>query len=342
MQISGFACLRVAIICCATFSACAVPSPAGNIRDPIKLQTTSLVFSRLPIAGETFGKLRFRGGLVLSSPESRFGGFSGLAVSADGKRLMAVSDEGWWLQADIEYNGARLSALANAAMAPLLDRAGNRARSKQRRDAEALAVEPAGEMNASVYVGFERRTRIEKFNMRSKGLAARPVRISIPDSLAAGPDNAELEALGRLESGPFKGSLLAISEKNLDGAGNVRAWIINGSKSISFAIARNENYDITDLAVLPDGNILTLERSYSPGTLVGMAVRKFSLSGVKADTTIFPDLLFRGRQPFYRIDNMEGIAAHKVGQEQRITIISDDNYNHGVQQTVLFQFALMP
>ena len=52
------------------------------------------------------------------------------------------------------------------------------------------------------------------------------------------------------------------------------------------------------------------------------------------------ELLFAGRQPFYQIDNMEGIAVHTAGDELRITVLSDDNYNRDVQRTVMFQFAL--
>jgi hypothetical protein len=39
---------------------------------------------------------------------------------------------------------------------------------------------------------------------------------------------------------------------------------------------------------------------------------------------------------------MEGIAVHQSNDELRITVISDDNYNHGVQRTLLLQFALLP
>src|SRR5262245_46247185 len=44
-----------------------------------------------------FGDLEFRGGLVLTSPSEAFGGWSGLATSDDGKRLLAISDVGSWM-----------------------------------------------------------------------------------------------------------------------------------------------------------------------------------------------------------------------------------------------------
>ena len=40
------------------------------------------------------------------------------------------------------------------------------------------------------------------------------------------------------------------------------------------------------------------------------------------------------------IDNMEGIAVHKDERGTVVTIISDDNFNRSIQDTVMFQFRL--
>ena len=42
------------------------------------------------------------------------------------------------------------------------------------------------------------------------------------------------------------------------------------------------------------------------------------------------------------IDNMEGIAACERGGETRVTLMSDDNFNRGIQSTILLQFAYGP
>ena len=60
----------------------------------------------------------------------------------------------------------------------------------------------------------------------------------------------------------MKGWLIAISEDNLDANGNIRAWAIRGDKSVSFTIARYEDYEITDLAALPDGSLVTLSAAF--------------------------------------------------------------------------------
>jgi hypothetical protein len=320
----------------------AVPAGAGDSGDLIKVEATPTDFTRFMGKRQNFGKLSFRGGLVLKSADDRFGGLSGLAFSGDGRSLIAVSDDGWWFRADMLYAGGRPSALVNAHIAPILAGNGRRPSTKGRRDAEALALDPPGKVGATVYVGFETVARIEKFDMRADGLTARPSPLTAPRALKRGPKNGQLEALASLGRGPLKGWLIAVSEDNLDANGNIRAWAIRGDKSVSFAIARYEDYEITDMAVLPDGSLVTLERSFSASSLPGMAVRKFDLPASLQGALISPELLFSGRQPFYLIDNMEGIAVHQFDGELRISVISDDNYNHAVQRTVLYQFALLP
>jgi hypothetical protein len=46
--------------------------------------------------------------------------------------------------------------------------------------------------------------------------------------------------------------------------------------------------------------------------------------------------------PFYRIDNMEGIAVSHLNGETRVTVVSDNNYRPEFQRTLLLQFALKP
>jgi hypothetical protein len=329
------------VVLAAVLATLAHPGEARDQSAEIKLNSTPVNFSRLP-GGERLGRLSFRGGIILSSDDERFGGFSSLAISSDGRSLLTVSDDGWWLKAALTYRGGRLASASQAVIQPLRDRRGRRAKYKRNRDAEALALDPAGDLDTFAYVGFEMRSRIEKFDLRKKGLAATPEPIPAPASIAKGPYNRQLEALGKLTHGPWKGSLIALSENHLDKSGNIRGWILNGEKSHGFTVKRFEDFDITDLAVLPDGSIITLERSYVAGGFPGMAIRLFPSSHLAPGKVITPDLLFMGRQPFYLIDNMEGIAAHNRDGELRITIISDDNFNRGAQRTLLLQFTLRP
>src|SRR4029079_9935886 len=107
----------------------------------------------------------------------------------------------------------------------------------------------------------------------------------------------------------------------LDENGDIRAFVWGGKKAFEFTVKQDEDYAITDLAILPDGDIITVERSFSGTSLPGMAVRRMRTQDILADGAGSPSLVFSGRMPFYRIDNMEGIAVSEVNGETRITVV---------------------
>ena len=94
------------------------------------------------------------------------------------------------------------------------------------------------------------------------------------------------------------------------------------------------------VALLPDGDLLLLERSFN-GLFPGMSLRRFPIAELKPGAVIKPVPIFETTLPRDNIDNMEGLAVHVTASgETRITIISDDNYNRAIQNTILLQFAL--
>jgi hypothetical protein len=54
------------------------------------------------------------------------------------------------------------------------------------------------------------------------------------------------------------GTLIAISERGLDRVGNIRAFLIGGLAPGTFAIKRKGQFDVTDAALLPSGDLLIL------------------------------------------------------------------------------------
>src|SRR5688500_3401585 len=91
----------------AAWAAIAFPGEAREQPNNIQLTSTPVNFARVSLGSERLGKLAFRGGIMLASDDERFGGFSGLAVSSDGRSLLAISDDGWWLKADLTYRADR-------------------------------------------------------------------------------------------------------------------------------------------------------------------------------------------------------------------------------------------
>lgn len=317
--------------------------PANAQEEGLSVRTTPIKSFNLFSQLVTFGGLEWRGGLELVSDDERFGGLSSLELSQDGAGLLAVSDKGFWFKADVTYTDGHLSGLDKAVMAPILGPDGKPYKGKVRNDAEALAGWEPGRIDGKVIVGFESRARAGLYDLGRNGFKARFRDLKLPRDVAKGPPNKELEAIGRFASGPLAGSMIAISELNKDENGDIRAWVWGGGKkAFDFAIKQYEDYAITDLAILPDGDILTVERSFGGASLPGMAVRRITTEDIVANGSVAPSLIFSGRMPFYRIDNMEGIAVSRLNGETRVTVISDNNYRPEYQRTLLLQFALKP
>jgi hypothetical protein len=307
----------------------------------IPLVSTRIDFTPPEKGIRDLGKLHLRGALVLSSSDDRVGGISGLALSANGRELLAISDRGWWLRGRIEYRESVVSDITIEEIAPMLDQDGRESHVKIERDAEALSLVQKGKLGGSAYVGFEGRSRIELFDFSNNDLSARPVDVPIPNALRQLPRNNGIEALGFIPHGPHAGSLIVTTEKGFDANRNIVATVVNSKTAFKFAIERFEDFTVTDLAVTDDGQVFTLERSRDPKSLPSMALRRFQIDDVKAQSQIKPELLFSGRLPFYAIDNMEALAIHDIGDERRITVISDDNFSPE-QRTIFLQFAIAP
>ena len=91
---------------------------------------------------------------------------------------------------------------------------------------------------------------------------------------------------------------------------------------------------------MPDGDILTLERSFGAHVASRHGDPPLSpIAVIEAAPRSSPKLLFAGRTPFYAIDNMEGIAVCERDGETRVTLMSDNNFNTNLQSTLLLQFA---
>lgn len=307
----------------------------------VAVEAETVAFAPFLPGTTRFGKLDWRGGLVLSSASRKFGGYSGLILSQNGTELIAVSDHGWWFKATVGYDDDRISALTGATTARLLGPNGRVITNNHARDAEGIAAYNAKGAKGLLLVALERRERILLYDFGRNGFRARPQTIALPKAIRQARFNQELEAIGRFGTGTrLSGTIIALSERFLDGNGDIRGWLIGSRHAGPISIKRSYNYDITDLAILPDGDVLVLERRLNALKLAGMRIRRISHEDIKPGATLDADILLEANQPLKNVDNMEGITVHRSpAGELRITIISDDNFNP-LQRTLLLQFAL--
>jgi hypothetical protein len=274
--------------------------------------------------------------MVLTSPFRRFGGLSSIRVEPDGQRFLAVTDKGHWLRGRITYDGDAPSGIAEAEMAPILGADGRPLAARGWYDTEALAQD-----GGTVYVGIERVHQIVRFDYGKHGLAARGRPIVVPPEMKTLPANKGIEALVWVPKGlPLGGTLLAISENGLDEAGNILAFLIGGPRPGLFTVRRSDDFDITDAAMTPGGDLLILERRFSLLRGPGMRIRRLPLSAVTPGALIDGPILIDA-DAGYQIDNMEGLSVHRAPSgELVLTLVSDDNFS-SLQRTLLLQFTLV-
>lgn len=282
-----------------------------------------------------FGALQFRSGLVLSSGHPRFGGFSGMARLNEGRDLVAVTDRGYWLTARIASQGGKLTGLADAEMAAILGASGRPLARSGLFDTESLCI-----ADGVAHVGIERRHEIVRFDWAGHGVEARARSVPVPPEIKRLPPNRGLEALGVVPVGPLKGALVAVAERSGKEGEPTLGAILGGPQPGLFNVIRHDGYDITDLAFLPSGDMLLLERWYQPLRGVGMRMRRIAGRDIRPGALVDGPRLIEADLG-YEIDNMEGLSVHQENRRTVLTLISDDNFSF-LQRTVLLEFELVP
>ena len=311
------------------------PTDNGRVRIQIKADPIN-AFQPGETGRVRFGPLEFRGGLELKSSYKAFGGLSALRLFADGANFISLSDKGRWLKGRIAYANGRPVGIEDAEMAPILGPDGRPLAARGWYDTESIAID-----GGTLYVGIERVNRIVRLDYGRSGLLAHGQPIAIPAGISSLPNNRGLECLEFVpRSMPAGGTLVAISERGLDSAGNLRGFLIGGRTPGEFSVARHDDFDVSDCAVLPDHELLLLERRFTWTTGVAMRLRRIPLQ------TLAPGAVVDGKQIVtadmgYQIDNMEGLSVHRSSNgEILLTMVSDDNFSL-LQRTILLQFALI-
>ncbi|MEP1029582.1 MAG: esterase-like activity of phytase family protein, partial [Alphaproteobacteria bacterium] len=246
-----------------------------------------------------------------------------------GRRLVSLTDEGNRLDAHLVYGpDGNLSGITNTEIFTLTGPGGIPLIDKSMADAESMAPGVDGE----IIVAFERIHRLWAYPPNQ----TEPIPLPLPAEMKNAPDNGGIEALTLLDDG----SLFAIAEGKGRG-GTYLAWVSN-PKGWSVLIYRTEdNYRPTGAATLPGGDVVVLERYFTPREGARSRVRRIKADGIRAGAEVSGELLADIRAPL-TVDNFEGIEAIKGPKgETLLFLISDNNFNRfGPQRTLLMVFEL--
>lgn len=300
---------------------------------PVQVAVEALPLTQFKVRddGRRFGPLEFRGGLLLTSSFSGFGGISGFTFDGPDGHFLAVTDMGLLLEGRLDLDGDRPTGLSHVTAAALRDDKGRLQARRGRGDAESIALAPD-----AVYVGLEDVNEIWRYPRPPLGKDG--ARVSAP-AIRDLRDNLGLESLFYVPKGPLKGALIGIGEEGVAREGDLPGYIIGGPQEGTFTIRRRDGFAATDAALTPDGDVILLERHYTRATGVKMRLRRFTLSEVRPGLVIEGEVLGTFDMA-YEIDNMEGLAISTNGAgETLLTLVSDDNFNP-LQRTILLRFAL--
>lgn len=313
---------RAALLVAAVFTADAVRAEQISVsHEPILLNLSDPTMTRV-------GRLVYRGGLLLSSTDKNFGGFSALHIHDEGRRLTSISDRGYWLTADLSYNAdVQLSGLTNASMTRMKGLDGRPLKSKKHSDAEAIASNTDG----GIHVSFERNHRVWLYS----AVGSAPVALSPPRGIKHLKKNSGIEALTRLSGD----RLLALAEGSKNNT-LASGWIGNNKGWLSLSYQLSDGFRVTGAATHPSGDVFVLERFYSLTQGAAVRVVRITDREIKAGSTLTGTLVAEIRPPL-SVDNFEGIDL-RVTKDNRtfVYLISDDNFNF-LQATLLIMFEVL-
>lgn len=316
------------------------PTTSGLETEAITVEARAITHFDRTSSQSRFGPLEFRGGLVLTSQSKNFGGWSGMVIDESGRRLVAVSDAGTWMTAEIGYDGSRPTAIRGARLGPLKALGEKALRKNRDRDAEAIALVSGTPSKGSALVSFEGNHRIGRFQIGSDGLSAPQGYLTTPPELKKARKRDGLEAVTVLRGGPRKGAIVAFAEHFRDASSNNTGWIWSGDTPQKFNLADIGEFDVTDAASLASGDVIVLERRFRWLEGVKMRLRRLPASEIRAGALIRGEVLIEANMS-HEIDNMEALGVHTDAKGQTVlTLMSDDNFNSFLQRTLLLQFTL--
>lgn len=307
------------------------PIGAGSLA-PIEVSARSLPLDPAEPGRAMLGPLRFLGALHLTSREMRFGGISALLTDERCGKLLAVTDAGSWLILEPQEEGGRLTGIAAAWIAPVLDQQGRPPASKPEADAEALMRD-----GDDVLVWFEQDHRAQRYPglspCRPESLAVPAAEVIRMPEMAGWPDNGGVEAAALLGT-----RWILVSERAEPDAKSVVGLIREGDEVKRFRFPVQDEFWPTAADAIDGERLLVVGRRFSRLKGVAASIGIARLPEGEGGTAHVVELARLA--PPLAVDNMEAVAVRREGGRTFIYMASDDNFNR-LQRTLLMKFELV-
>lgn len=263
---------------------------------------------------------RYVGIFNWTSPDPGFGGFSGIEMSQDGTRFVAISDRSRIVEGEIDRDAkGRITGVRTGPLRPLTSADGKR----RLVDAEGLAIAPDG----TTWITDENERRIG----RAPSVGGPIGWIASPRDFNRLKPNQSVEALAIRDDGA-----LYTMPEDAPHSPTIPVYRYKAGKwDQPFALKKDDGWKPVGADFGPDGRLYLLERMF--GNIFGFRsrVRVITLDGERVVSD--EELL---HTPYRMFDNLEGIAVWRdTTGAIRLTMVSDDNFLP-VQSTQLVEYRL--
>lgn len=305
---------------------------AEEVRYPqLTLTPVALDESALPAGMTLLAAMR------LEASSRLVGGISGVALGPEGRRLHLLSDRARWLTAIIARDKeGKLTGLTKATLTNLTGPE-ERALSRPERDAESIILTPDGTQG---WVSFERRPRLWRYNFTPPPLQFLSA-AELPDLEGRLAYNGGFESLARLRDGRW----ILLSEGSTADRQDQALLLIGAKQSWQQCYyPLEERYNPTDIALLPDGRLLVLERRTNlTRTAFKSRLRLLDLpANCKKKQTVRPSSVLLDISALGLAENMEGLAVHpRPDGSLELWLVNDNNFTRSHPNLIL-QFLWTP
>lgn len=280
------------------------------------------------------GPFRLESILMLESDHSSFGGFSALLPPDEiAGTLTAFSDKGFRLTLPLANDKAAAATLEPAYSARLRG---------EFFDIEAATIDPH---TRTIWLGTEGTAAIARLRPGTN-TGAGTVHLFQHPAMSAWEGNAGAEAVVRLSDGRFivlREAYDDFFDRTLHEALLFPGDPLEHRTPSRFRFAGSPGYRPTDMAQLPDGRVLILERKL----IWPMPTRFAGRIAIADPDSIEPGKVWRSNPVAYLssslpVDNFEGIAVlPERGGRVAVWVISDDN-GMRAQRTLLWRLSVNP
>lgn len=279
-----------------------------------------------------FGELTFIGGLELESDDRNFGGYSGLALINEGQAILAISDRGHWMAAELMFDQGVLTGLGRVQTGLFPE--GGKGAGIGRGDAEALAL-----TEDIAYVPFEGQNSILRFDLGSGYFAQSGTALPVPKEFQGSRRNRGIEALTQTAAG----HLFALGERRWPGDDDYfLGWLIEDeTKFTPLKFPRTGDFRPSDATYVKGDGIYVLEREHKVGRKASMRISRISDIDRAPQSVVQTAVLLSGTEPML-LDNMEGLAGYSRPDGRTVLFVISDNNFSSFQRTLLLQFLVDP